>query len=112
MNIMNAISLLKFITPHPLNRKHKTKAILRFVKWQINTRLNPYSVIYSFTKKCKLIVQKGMTGATQSLYCGLHEYNDMVFLLHFLIKEDSFADIGANVGSYTVLADGHVSNPQ
>jgi FkbM family methyltransferase len=105
---MNIISLLKFITSHPLNRNHKAKAIIRFVKWQINTRLNPYPVIYPFTEKAKLIVRKGMTGATQNLYCGLHEYNDMAFLLHFLRNEDSFADIGANIGSYTVLAGGHV----
>jgi hypothetical protein len=40
-----------------------------------------------------------MTGATQNLYCELHEYNDMAFLLHFLREEDSFADVGANIGS-------------
>jgi FkbM family methyltransferase len=105
---MKIISLLKFITSHPLNQGHKTKAIVRFIKWQVNTRLNPYPVIYPFTEKAKLIIQKGMTGSTQNLYCGLHEYNDMAFLLHFLRKEDSFADIGANIGSYTVLAGGHV----
>ncbi|MDR2407241.1 MAG: FkbM family methyltransferase [Bacteroidales bacterium] len=107
---MNTISLLKFITSHPLNRNHKIKAITRFVKWQINTRLNPYPVIYPFTARAKLIVRKGMTGATQNLYCGLHEYNDMAFLLHFLREEDSFADIGANIGSYTILAAGHVGS--
>jgi FkbM family methyltransferase len=105
---MNILSLLKFITSHPLNQNHKIKAIIRFAKWQINTRLNPYPVIYPFTEKAKLIVKKGMTGATQNLYCGLHEYNDMTFLLHFLREEDSFADIGANIGSYTVLASGHI----
>jgi FkbM family methyltransferase len=105
---MNIFSLLKFITSHPLNQGHKVKAIFRFVKWQTNTRLNPYPIIYPFTEKSKLIIQKGMTGATQNLYCGLHEYNDMSFLLHFLRAEDSFADIGANIGSYTVLASGHI----
>jgi FkbM family methyltransferase len=105
---MNIFSLLKFITSHPLNQNHKAKAIFRFIKWQVNTRLNPYPIIYPFTEKSKLIIEKGMTGATQNLYCGLHEYNDMAFLLHFLREEDTFADIGANIGSYTVLASGHV----
>jgi len=49
-----------------------------------------------------------MTGATGNLYCGLHEFNDMGFLLHFLRRDDLFVDIGANIGSYTVLAAGHV----
>jgi FkbM family methyltransferase len=106
---MNSIfSIVKFITTHPLNQDHKIKAISRFMKWQINTRLNPYPVIYPFTHKTKLIIQKGMTGATGNLYCGLHEYNDMAFLLHFLREEDLFVDIGANIGSYSILASGHV----
>jgi len=31
-----------------------------------------------------------------------------MFLLHFLRQEDTFADIGGNIGSYTILASGHV----
>jgi len=105
---MSLISLLKFITNHPLNRKNKFNAIGRFAKWQINSRLNPYPVIYAYTDKTKLIIQRSMTGATGNLYCGLHEFTDMGFVLHFLRKDDLFIDIGANIGSYTVLAGGHI----
>jgi FkbM family methyltransferase len=105
---MNFISIINFVKDHPLNQNNKIKSILRLLKWQINTRLNPYPIIYQWTDKAKLIVQKGMTGATGNLYCGLHEYNDMAFLLHFLREDDTFADIGANIGSYTVLASGHI----
>ncbi len=81
---MSLISTLKFIINHPLNKDNKIAALIRFVKWQCNTRLNPYPIIYPFTTKARLIVQKGMTGATGNLYCGLHDFNDMFFLLHFL----------------------------
>jgi len=47
-----------------------------------------------------------MVGATGNLYCGLHEFEDMGFVLHFLRSDDLFLDIGANVGTYTVLAAG------
>lgn len=47
-----------------------------------------------------------MTGATGNLYVGLHEFEEMGFLLHFLRPGDVFLDIGANVGSYAVLAAG------
>jgi FkbM family methyltransferase len=47
-----------------------------------------------------------MTGATGNIYVGLHEFSDMGFTLHFLRPTDVFADVGANVGSYTVLASG------
>jgi FkbM family methyltransferase len=49
-----------------------------------------------------------MSGATGNIYCGLHEFADMGFLLHFLRPDDLFIDIGANIGSYTVLASGVV----
>ncbi len=45
-----------------------------------------------------------MTGATGNIYTGLHEFEDMSFVLHVLRKGDLFVDVGANVGSYTVLA--------
>ncbi len=105
---MSLISTIRFILNHPLNEKEKSDAFIRFLKWQLNTRLNPYPVIYTFTAKSKLIIKKGMTGATGNLYCGLHEFNDMFFLLHFLRKKDLFVDIGANIGSYTVLSSSHV----
>lgn len=105
---MGLISLLKFITSHPLNRRNRINAIGRFAKWQISSRLNPHPVVYAYTDKTKLIIQRSMTGATGNLYCGLHEFTDMGFVLHFLRKEDLFIDIGANVGSYTVLAGGHI----
>ncbi len=105
---MSLFSLLRFITNHPLNRQHKIKAVSRFVKWQISARLNPYPVVYSYTDKTRLVIQRSMTGATGNLYCGLHEFTDMGFLLHFLRSDDLFVDVGANIGSYTVLAGGHV----
>jgi FkbM family methyltransferase len=104
---MSVFSTLRYIVNHPLNRKNKWGAVSRFIKWQINTRLNKYPVIYPFTSRAKLIVQKGMTGATGNLYCGLHEFTDMGFLLHFLRPGDFFVDAGANIGSYTVLAAAH-----
>jgi FkbM family methyltransferase len=45
-----------------------------------------------------------MTAATGNVYVGLYECADMAFLLHVLRPDDLFVDIGANIGSYTVLA--------
>jgi FkbM family methyltransferase len=47
-----------------------------------------------------------MYGATGNIYAGLQEFYDMMLALHFLRKGDLFLDVGANVGSYTVLASG------
>lgn len=105
---MNIFSIIKSISSHPLNKKRKLAAVWRFLKWQISIRLNPKPMIYTFTTRSKLIIHRGMTGATGNLYCGLQDFEDMGFLLHFLRPEDFFVDIGANIGSYTVLASAHV----
>lgn len=50
------------------------------------------------------MVRRGETGLTGNIYTGLHEFRDMAFVLHFLRKGDLFFDVGANSGSYTILA--------
>lgn len=49
-------------------------------------------------------MSQGETGLTGNIYNGLHEFPEMGFLLHFLQAGDHFVDIGANAGSYSVLA--------
>jgi FkbM family methyltransferase len=51
-----------------------------------------------------MIVERGMKGATGNIYTGLLEFDDMAFLLHVLRPGDTFVDVGANVGAYTILA--------
>jgi len=94
----------KLIYNHPFNSENRIAGLMRFVKWQISSKLTPYPIIYSFTEHSKLIIRRGLTSATGNLYCGLFEYYDMAFLLHFLRPDDLFIDIGANIGIYTILA--------
>lgn len=53
-----------------------------------------------------MFATRGMTGATGNWYCGLHEVNEMAFVLHLLRPDEHFLDVGANVGSYSILAGG------
>jgi FkbM family methyltransferase len=57
-----------------------------------------------FVGDAKLALRPGHTGATGNIYVGLHEYPEMAFVLHLLRPGDLFVDVGANVGSYTILA--------
>ena len=52
----------------------------------------------------KLRCYPDSASASTVLYCGLYDYDDMNFLLRYLRAEDSFLDIGANIGVYTLLA--------
>lgn len=101
---MTLFRVLNFIINHPLNRKSRLKSIVRFVKWQIGSRLVSSAVVYHWINGSKFLVKSGETGLTGNIYTGLHEFSDMGFLLHFLRKNDLFVDVGANAGSYTILA--------
>jgi len=99
---------LKFIYNHPFNSDNRLSGLIRFFKWQLSAKLNPYPIIYPYTENSKLLIWKGLTGATGNIYCGLMEYSDMGFLLHFLRPSDLFIDVGANIGAYTILASGEI----
>lgn len=106
--MIRLVKVIRWIIQQPLNRGNKQKALKRFLQWQLNVRINPYPIILPWVNGAKLIVQRGMTGATGNLYAGLHDFEDMSFLLHLLRDEDMFMDIGSNIGSYTILASGAI----
>lgn len=93
------------IRSHPLTRVEPTRAWLRFWWWVVLSRLFP-ELNVPWIEGQRLIVRRGMTGATGNVYLGLHEFMSMMLTLHFLREEDLFLDVGANVGTYTVLASG------
>jgi FkbM family methyltransferase len=95
-----------FINSHPLATKHLFKAYFKFIIWQFRTRFSRNIQIVKWIGNLKVLAKKGLTGITGNLYTGLHEFDEMGFLLHFLNENDIFFDVGANVGSYTLLAAG------
>ena len=96
-----------FLLHHPLGKKHPVQTLFRFSLWQLQCFLSPSKMrVKNFVGPVKFYASKGLTGITGNIYTGLHEFNDMGFLIHFLRPNDTFFDIGANVGSYTLLASG------
>jgi FkbM family methyltransferase len=89
---------------HPLNRNQRTRALIRYVRWQLGSLLVPGPVAVPFVNQSRLLVSFGMVAATGNIYGGLYEFEDMSFVLHALRPDDLFVDVGANVGTYTVLA--------
>ena len=98
---MNA---LEFFLNHPLNMDHKLRAFFRIVAWQLKSIRKSHIFEINWVNDSKFLAKKGETGVTGNIYAGLHEFSDMAFLLHFLRPEDRFIDVGANSGSYTILA--------
>ena len=101
---MHLFNILKFIVGHPLNKKTPIKAIIQFVKWQISSRLHRGYLVFDWVEGSRFMVRSGETGLTGNIYTGLHEFSDMSYLLHVLREDDLFIDVGANLGSYSILA--------
>ena len=101
------IKIIKDILSHPLNNNRKTFALIKFFYWQLISRVFKKSLIINLTDKSKLNIIRGRTSSTGMFYCGLFEFQDQSFLLHFLKENDLFVDAGANIGVYTILSSAH-----
>lgn len=93
----------RYFRSHPLTKDQPWDAFARYISWQIRSRITR-EITFNWVEDSKLLVRRGMTGATGNIYCGLHEFADMAFVLHFLKQGELFGDIGANIGSYSILA--------
>jgi FkbM family methyltransferase len=103
---MAVFRAIRFVLRHPLNHGSRHSALLRYLRWQFGSRLVASPVAAPFVGQTVLLVRTGMQGATGNLYVGLQELEPMGFVLHVLHRSDLFVDVGANVGSYTVIAAG------
>jgi len=54
-----------------------------------------------------LLIKKG-EGNQAHYYTYLQDYEEMLFLLHYLNDDDRFIDIGSNVGAYAILASTNI----
>jgi FkbM family methyltransferase len=91
---------------HPLWRKRKVSPLIRFMKLQLIFFLGVERVYLKWINDLILPLERGETGLTSAYYVGLHEFEDMAFAIHLLRENDNFVDVGANLGSYSMLASG------
>jgi FkbM family methyltransferase len=103
---MGLLRTCKYLVSHPLNRDRPIAALGRFARWQVATRVRPGPRVIPYVNDLKLRVERGMTSATSIYYTGLTDYYDKSFIAHVLREDDLFVDVGANVGTYVVLAAG------
>lgn len=101
---MGLVTTLQFIWNHPMNEGSRLAALSRFVRWQFGVRVLGLDCLIPFGTRGVLVAGRGDAGATGNYYCGVHEFPDMPFVAHAMGRGELFLDVGANVGSYTVLA--------
>jgi FkbM family methyltransferase len=107
MNALDSVSkFVSYARKHPVGKKSPGRTAWRILSWQLRSRSTSGPHRVHWIGNLELVLERGLSGATGNLYYGLHEFADMAFMLHFLRREDLFVDIGANVGTYTILAAG------
>lgn len=103
------IKLLLFLYNHPIRKFNTFLPFKRFVFWQLLTLFYRGHILYNWIFGIKILVRKGDYGFTGNIYTVLEDFNDMIFLLKIVNKNDIFIDVGANVGSYTLLITGYTN---
>lgn len=104
--VTKIVGALNNIRNHPVNRNRKNKAVFEYGFIQLASRFVPGEVCVEFPNRTKLLVPPHMKGAAHYVAPGLCEFEEMSFVMHFLRPDDVFADVGANIGAFTVLAAG------
>jgi FkbM family methyltransferase len=104
MKALRRIGSVIRLVNHPLNRRKRFSALVRWLSWKVAAPFLPGAAVFRFVDDSLLMVEPGLDAATCNLYTGLYEFPEMSFLLHVLRPNDVFVDVGANIGSYTVLA--------
>ncbi len=92
------------IADHPANRGRRASALARAIAWQGWKRLGG-TIDLKLGGGVSLRCHPDSRSAARMIYCrNRPDYDEMIFMQRYLRPGDSFIDVGANVGVYTLLA--------
>ena len=104
MKLAQRLATMAEITRHPGNAGRQGAAVLDYLRWNFGHRAMNVDHILPLVEGARLILSGRQNYATLVYACGLWDFPEQAFLLHLLRPGDTFVDVGANVGGYTVLA--------
>jgi FkbM family methyltransferase len=90
---------------HPITKGNEFKGLYRYISFNIKNKFIN-EIHYNWIEGLQFVASKGDAGIVGNIYFGLYEFDESIFLLHFMEKEDLFLDVGANVGHYSLLLSG------
>jgi FkbM family methyltransferase len=95
----------RLIGEYPLNRNllDRSRAYARFLDWQVRGRIGDGTLDARFVNGTRLRTKRRLGGRLHYVL-GLAEFHDMAFVAHLLRRDDVFADVGANIGAYSLVA--------
>jgi len=105
-----ALQTCGYIWSHPNCRKQKIQSVVKLWSWQFYKRITDRHLDLQLLPNVKIRCYPDSRSAAAVLYCGLYNYDEMNFLLRYLRPKDSFLDVGANIGVYTLLAASRIAS--
>lgn len=100
-----ALNVIRYIWSHPANRGRQFSSMYLSIKWQIMKRFISKYIDIEVFNTLKLRCYPDSPSASLVIYCNeLPDYHEMQFMRRYLRPGDSFLDIGANIGVYSLYA--------
>jgi FkbM family methyltransferase len=96
--------VLRFVWGHPANSGHRVRAVLRAIRYQAQVRLLRRRAMARLGERSRLWVDPHRTAASKVIYANPPDLPEMLVWRRALREGGLFVDVGANVGSYTILA--------
>lgn len=100
----DATSLARFIWAHPSNRSKRTRQLLRAASFQARARLLGHRQKVLLGDRSYIWAELHHTASTKALYAKPPDWPEMLVWQRELAPGDLFVDVGANIGSYSIIA--------
>ncbi len=107
------MSALRFALDHPANQSRRMRTVLRWSLHNLRRRVAPWQVISVPFGPTTVVGPVGhpVVSLVRYVYGGLYDHDAFHALMTLLGPGDTFIDVGASIGAYSVLA-GSVVGPQ
>jgi FkbM family methyltransferase len=102
---MTLSSTIRWFWEHPDNRGRRVRGLVRIVRFQITSRTNGGEpVVVPIGRSSRVHAVRGMSASTKVLYGNPPDPGSMGVWQRVLEPGDLFVDVGANVGTYSIIA--------
>jgi len=102
--ISDARNVVRYVWTHPANESRRIRALLRAARFQLTGRLWGRPTLATLGDNSRIWAYLHRTAASKVVYANPPDYPEMVVWREVLHPGDLFIDVGANIGSYAILA--------
>ena len=100
----HSINVLKFTWEHPANKKARMRAVLRLLYFQARGRFLGRPTLARIGERSSIWAHLHRQASMRVVCANPPDHPEMIVWQQALRKNDLFVDVGANIGSYTILA--------